>query len=159
MAGVPLLFGSVGMLAGGWVTDALTKKAGLRWGRAAPNALSKCAAAAAFLACLWLHSAWGVVAAMAVMAVATDLAVPSVWAFAQDVGGRHAGSALGWTNMWGNFGAALSPVVLAAAQQSGGWDVAFLVAATSFLLAGLAAASVDARKPLEPPAEIASTGD
>ena len=28
MAGVPLLFGSVGMLAGGWVTDALTKKAG-----------------------------------------------------------------------------------------------------------------------------------
>ena len=105
-----------------------------------PNALSKFAAAAAFLACLWVHSAWGVVAAMAVMAVATDLAVPSVWAFAQDVGGRHAGSALGWTNMWGNFGAALSPVVLAVARQASGWDVAFLIAATSFLLAGLAAA-------------------
>jgi MFS family permease len=150
MAGVPLLVGSAGMLAGGWLTDALTRRLGVRWGRAAPNALSKIAAAAAFLTCLRLHSAWGVVAAMAVMAVATDLAVPSVWAFSQDVGGRHAGAAMGWSNMWGNLGAALSPVVLAAAREAGGWDTAFLAAAGSFLLAAAAAAMVDAREPLDP---------
>jgi nitrate/nitrite transporter NarK len=150
MAGVPLLVGSAGMLAGGWLTDAMTRRLGVRWGRAAPNAVSKIVSAAAFLACLQLHSAWGVVAAMAVMAVATDLAVPSVWAFSQDVGGRHAGAAMGWSNMWGNLGAALSPVVLGAAREAGGWNTAFLVAAGSFLLAGAAASLVDARKPLDP---------
>jgi ACS family glucarate transporter-like MFS transporter len=149
MAGIPLLVGSVGMLGGGWLTDALTRRLGVRWGRAAPNGLSKIVSAAAFLACLRLPSAWGVVAAMAVMAVATDLAVPSVWAFSQDVGGRHAGAAMGWSNMWGNLGAALSPVVLAAAREAGGWDLAFLTAAGSFLLAGVAAMMVDARKPLD----------
>ena len=111
--------------------------------------VDKIVSAAAFLACLRLPSAWGVVAAMAVMAVATDLAVPSVWAFSQDVGGRHAGAAMGWSNMWGNLGAALSPVILAAARAAGGWDSAFLTASASFALAGVAAAFVDARKPLE----------
>jgi MFS transporter, ACS family, glucarate transporter len=150
MASVPLLVGSLGMLGGGWLTDFLTRRLGLRWGRAAPNSLSKIISATAFLACLWLPSAWGVVAAMAVMAVATDLAVPTVWAFSQDIGGRHAGAALGWSNMWGNFGAALSPVVLAAAREAGGWSLAFLTAAVSFMLASVAAALVDARKPIEP---------
>ena len=116
MASVPLMVGSLGMLAGGWLTDFLTRRLGLRWGRAAPNSLSKFISAAAFLACLWLPSAWGVVAAMAVMAVTTDIAVPTVWAFSQDIGGRHAGAALGFSNMWGNMGAALSPVVLAGAR-------------------------------------------
>jgi nitrate/nitrite transporter NarK len=150
MASVPLMVGSVGMLAGGWLTDFLTRRLGLRWGRAAPNSLSKFISAAAFLACLWLPSAWGVVAAMAVMAVTTDLAVPTVWAFSQDIGGRNAGAALGWSNMWGNLGAALSPVVLAGAREAGGWSLAFLAAAISFILAGIAAAFVDANKPIEP---------
>jgi MFS transporter, ACS family, glucarate transporter len=137
------------MLAGGWLTDFLTRRLGLRWGRAAPNCLSKFISAAAFIACLWLPSAWGVVAAMAVMAVTTDIAVPTVWAFSQDIGGRHAGAALGFSNMWGNMGAALSPVVLAAAREAGGWNLAFLAAAVSFILAGIAAAFVDATKPIE----------
>jgi ACS family glucarate transporter-like MFS transporter len=152
MASVPLMVGSAGMLAGGWLTDFLTRRLGLRWGRAAPNSLSKFISATAFLVCLWLPSAWGVVAAMAVMAIATDLAVPTVWAFSQDIGGRHAGAALGWSNMWGNLGAALSPVVLAAAREAGGWNLAFVTAAVSFTLAAIAAAMVDATQPIEPKA-------
>jgi hypothetical protein len=58
--------------------------------------------------------------------------------------------------MWGNLGAALSPVVLAKAREAGGWDWAFLTASGSFLLAGVAASLVDARKLLEPRAEPAS---
>jgi MFS family permease len=153
MSSAPLMVGSLGMLAGGWLTDFLTQRIGLRWGRAAPNSLSKIISAAAFLACLWLPSAWGVVAAMAIMAVTTDLAVPTVWAFSQDIGGRHAGAALGWSNMWGNMGAALSPVVLAAAREAGGWSLAFLAATLSYLLAAVAAAFVDANKPIEAPSD------
>jgi len=55
--------------------------------------------------------------------------------------------------MWGNLGAALSPVVLAKARETGGWSSAFLTAAVSFTLAGIAAALVDANKPLEPRAD------
>ena len=40
-----------------------------------------------------------------IVAFGTDFGGPSIWAFTQDVGGRHVGSVLGWGNMWGNLGA------------------------------------------------------
>ena len=55
--------------------------------------------------------------------------------------------------MWGNLGAALSPVVLAAAREAGGWSLAFCTAAVSFTLAGVAAGMVDARQPIESEAD------
>src|SRR5262249_8170015 len=52
MASLPLLLGMAGMLAGGWLTDRLTREVGLRWGRALPMGLTRFAGAAAFAACL-----------------------------------------------------------------------------------------------------------
>jgi sugar phosphate permease len=148
MASVPLGVGMLGMLAGGWVTDRLTQAVGLRWGRCLPMALTRFVAMAAFLACMVLEAPWPATAALAVVAVATDLGTPAVWAFKQDVGGSYVGSILGWGNMWGNFGAAVSPLVLNAVVARAGWNGAFLTCAISFLLSGAAALGVDARVPV-----------
>jgi ACS family glucarate transporter-like MFS transporter len=148
MASLPLLLGMAGMLAGGWVTDGLTRRVGLRWGRALPMGLTRFAGAAAFAACLLLHSPWSVTAALCAVAITTDLGVPAVWAFMQDVGGRHVGSVLGWGNMWGNVGAAVSPVLLNLAIDAGRWDVCFLGCAVAFLVAGIAALGIDATRPI-----------
>jgi sugar phosphate permease len=148
MASVPLGVGMLGMLAGGWVTDALTRAVGLRWGRCLPMALTRFGAMSAFLACTLLDSPWQATVAFAVVALATDLGTASVWAFMQDVGGRYIGSILGWGNMWGNVGAAVSPLVLNWVVADLGWDAAFLTCAGSFLLSGVAALGVDARIPI-----------
>jgi MFS transporter, ACS family, glucarate transporter len=150
MASLPLLLGMAGMLAGGWVTDRLTRRVGLRWGRALPMGLTRFAGAAAFAACVLLHSPWSVTAALCVVAITTDLGVPAVWAFMQDVGGRHVGSVLGWGNMWGNVGAAVSPVLLNLAIDAKRWDVCFLGCAVAFLVAGIAALGIDATRPIVP---------
>jgi MFS family permease len=78
------------------------------------------------------------------VALATDLGTPSVWAYSQDVGGRHIGAVLGWGNMWGSLGAALSPLVLNAVVLHWGWPAVFLTCAAAFLLAGISALGVDA---------------
>ena len=88
------------------------------------------------------------VAALCVVAVATDLGTASVWAFKQDVGGRHVGSVLGWGNMWGNLGAAVSPVALNWIIGPGRWEACFLACAAAFLVAGVAALGVDATVPI-----------
>jgi nitrate/nitrite transporter NarK len=150
MASLPLLLGMAGMLAGGWVTDRLTRGLGLRWGRALPMALTRFVGAAAFVTCILLGSPWGVTAALCAVAIATDLGVPAVWAFKQDVGGRYVGSVLGWGNMWGNVGAAVSPVVLNWAIGPGRWDACFLTCAAAFLVAGVAALGVNATIPIVP---------
>ncbi len=154
MSSVPVLLGMVGMLAGGWVTDALTRRLGLRWGRCLPIALTRFAAMAAFLACLGLHSGWAATAALSAVAISTDLGTPATWAFIQDVGGRHVGSILGWGNMWGNIGAAISPMILGwLIDRPGGWDLSFLLCAAAFLAAGVVSLGIDARIP------VVSAGD
>lgn len=151
MTSLPLTLGMFGLLAGGWITDRLTRRVGLRWGRCLPLALTRFAAMAAFLACLWLDSPWAVTVALAMVALSVDLGTPSVWAYKQDVGGRYVGSVLGWGNMWGNIGAALSPQILERVFGKYGWDAVFQTCAVSFLLSGLVSLGIDARVPIVPP--------
>jgi MFS family permease len=153
MTALPLFFGMFGQLAGGWMTDSLTRSLGLRWGRCLPISLSRFVAMAAFALCPFLSAPWPVTAALTVVALATDFGVPAVWAYSQDVGGRHVGAVLGWGNMWGNFAAFLSPIVLdAIARRPGwGWPAVFVTCAAAFLFSGIAALGVDATIPLFPP--------
>jgi nitrate/nitrite transporter NarK len=151
MAGLPIFAGMLGMFSGGWLTDRLTRRIGIRWGRGLPMTVTRFAAVAAYVACIWLRSPWQVTAALAVVAVATDLGTPAVWGFVQDAGGRHVGSVLGWGNIWGNFGATLSPYILNLVIERWGWDALFLTCAGAYLLSGIAAAGVDATIPIAPP--------
>jgi ACS family glucarate transporter-like MFS transporter len=146
----PLLWGMLGMFGGGLLTDWLTSRLGLRWGRRLPMSLTRFLGALAFLACPGMPDAITATAMLCLVAVATDLGVPAVWAFKQDVGGRYVGAVLGWGNMWGNLGAAVSPLVLNAVISGLGWQEAFWTCAAGFLLAGLAALGVDARSPILP---------
>ncbi|MEZ6114594.1 MAG: MFS transporter [Pirellulaceae bacterium] len=146
---IPLLCGWVGMLYGGRLTDWLVNRLGLRWGRALPMSLSRFLAMAAYLCCLFDLPLSMVLVAFSVVAFATDLGTGSVWAYNQDVGGRHVGSILGWGNMWGNLGAAVAPpLMIAVIGPEYDWTVAFAVCALSFFLSGVVALGVDATKPI-----------
>ena len=105
--------------------------------------------ATASVAVLLLVTVSGVEAlTLAVSAFLIDFACPSIWAFNQDVGGRYVSAAAGWGNMWGNFGAALSPVLLAAVSRSFGWPAIFLACAAAFLLACGCGLLLNANRPL-----------
>ena len=68
----------------------------------------------AYLVSLTLDSPWAMTAAFCV--VAFSLIRLAVWAFKQDVGGRHVGSILGW----GDIGGCWSGFHRAGANQHGG---------------------------------------
>ncbi|QEL18808.1 MFS transporter [Limnoglobus roseus] len=147
---MPLTIGLLGMLVGGVATDRLTRRLGLRWGRALPIGLSLFVCSAAYASCIYTGrmSHVPVIVALCFMTVFVDLGIPSVWAFAQDVGGRHVGAALGWANMWGNFGAALSPIVLGLARDTWGWPGVFATCAGTFLIASVSGLMLNAGRPL-----------
>jgi nitrate/nitrite transporter NarK len=160
MTAIPLFVGWFGMLLGGPLTDTMTRLAGLRLGRALPMGLSRFLGMAAYLLCLlpladWFGTTWTpwvLTAAFSLVAFSTDLGVGAVWAFSQDVGGRHVGSVMGWGNMWGNLGAFATPPFLdwVLGPQGERWDLAFITCAAGFLVAGMAALAVDATKPVVP---------
>ena len=148
---IPLLVGIGGMLLGGQLTDRLVPVLGRRWGRSAILSGSKLLAVGAYLACPFLDSPWLVTIALAVVAFSTDLAVGATWAYAQDVGGRNTASILGWGNMWGNFGAAVAPVLFAyvLAWSGNDWNWVFYACAGACFLSGVASLGIDATKPIQ----------
>jgi MFS transporter, ACS family, glucarate transporter len=162
MAMTPVLIGMLGMMSGGTVTDLLALKVGIKWGRRIPIAGSRVVALIAYLCCVGittlfpetsaLNTPWVFVGLFSVVAFATDFGTPSVWAFTQDIGGRQVGSVLGWGNMWGNLGAAVSPLIydyfLGENPSLSDWNMMFAVCAGAFLFSGVCGLLMDATKPL-----------
>lgn len=155
MVSIPSIAGIAGMFLGGYLTDVLTRRIGVRWGRGLPMALTRFFAAGAYLACLWIKTPWMATAAFAAGYFFVDLGVSATWAFMQDVGGKHVGSILGWGNMWGNIGAFVAPflynAVLGKAPQVSDWNAMFVVCAGMFVVSGVAALGIDATVPISAP--------
>jgi MFS family permease len=141
------------MLFGGPLTDFTTRKLGVRWGRSLPMVICYVIAVCAYLSCLRLESAWAFVAAACVVAFVTDISVPAIWAYMQDVGGKNIAAVFGWGNMWGNLGAATSalliPIVRDKLDDNGDWHEVFLFISFGYVIATLAALGINAKRKIE----------
>ncbi len=127
------LAGMCGCLTGGWATDRLVRKLGLRWGRRTPGMLACGGAAVAYLTCFaGQYSMAIVVASAACASFLSDLVLGTVWASYQDIGGRSVGVVLGFGNMCGNLGAAYFSGKIGSLAEHGNWSGVMLVAAGSF---------------------------
>jgi ACS family glucarate transporter-like MFS transporter len=151
---IPLYFGILGMLAGGRFSDVAMRRFGPRWGRALPMAASRVLVGLAYLGCLANPDAFSIMLLMCLVAWAGDFGTAPVWAWSQDVGGRHVGALLGWANMWGNLGAAVAPIVIQKIQKAceteanpaAGWTVVFAVCASTQVIGAIAAMFVSSSK-------------
>jgi MFS family permease len=150
---------TIGILAlplGGLLADSLVKRWGLRWGRALPLSLTRFLAAASYISALAIDPSnhWLTTIFFGLVAFWADLALPATWATMQDISGRYQAQLFGWSNMWGNFGAAFQPVMFAAVLSA--FDVnhdskeGILFCALSFCLAGFVALGIDGRKVVIP---------
>jgi sugar phosphate permease len=148
MVMIPFIVGFPGMLLGGIVTDKLVSLVGVRWARRLPWIVSKSIAVLAFAACPLLDSPWAVTAMMATVAFCVDFGNPASWAFTQDVGGKHVGSVLGFGNMWGNLGAAVSPILLAWIFVNYSYSHMFYTCACLFAVSTICSFFIDAATPV-----------
>lgn len=146
---LPPAIGWIGMLGGGFLSDALVARFGLRWGRRLPWLVSRFVAAIAYTVCIFEPNLVTVMVAFCIVALCTDIGTSSGWACNQDIGGPHVGSVLGFGNMCGNLGAAISPPLLTTIVEYSSWNWAFGACAASFLVASIASLGVDASRPIQ----------
>ncbi|HWE04389.1 MAG TPA: MFS transporter [Tepidisphaeraceae bacterium] len=153
MTTIALLCGIIGMLIGGWLTDMLTRRFGVRRGRMIPMVWSRLIGAAAYLLVLRFNSPWACVAAFGVVAAMTDLSIPPVWGYIQDVGGRNVAATFAWPNMWGNLGAATNATMLVWINNhfdpNHNWHASLIFLAGAFLLSGVMAMGIRADVKIE----------
>ncbi len=163
MTAIPTVAGIAGMLCGGWWTDMLARRIGLKWGRRLPIAVTRLTAAGGYAACLllgilyapdpstrWLP--WCIIGCLSAAIFSCDLGVPAIWAYSQDVGGRYTASIMGWSNMFGNIGAACAPLfynrILGETPAPSHWNILFAFCAAVMLLSGACSLVLDATKPI-----------
>lgn len=156
LTSLPLFASMAGGLLGGMLTDRLTRLLGLTWGRRLPGMVPRFGAAAAMLVAASAKDPYTATGALVVMGFCVDLGLPAIWAYFQDTGGRYVSTFMAWSNMFGNLGAAVSPLLLGwiARQPSLGWPAALTTSAGLLVVSALCWLGIDASKPILPPEAV-----
>jgi len=149
-ASLPLLAGTAGDLAGGWLTDMLLRRTGnINLSRRSIGALGFLLGAAGIIPATLTSDPRTCVAFSCLAFGALEMTVAVSWAIPLDIAGDFAGSAAAIMNMTGNIGGALSPTVLAYLVRAYGWNVPFLVAAALSVIGAAIYLKIDASKRID----------
>ena len=146
-ASLPLLAGTGGDLAGGWLSDYWAKRSGdLKTARRSVAVAGFLLAAGAILPATFTAnptvSVW--YTCLAVFGLETTVGVS--WAIPLDIGGDYAGSVSSVMNTCGNIGGAVSATILGYLVQAYGWNVPFVVASALCLTAAVLFSGIDATR-------------
>jgi MFS family permease len=141
---LPFLMGTLGNLAGGMVSDHLSRRHGLRIGRVMVGAT--CLAGAALF--LYATAATqGKVTGIVFLGLGfgvMDAMLPAAWALCLDIGRRYAGAVTGATNSAGQFGGFVCSVAFGhIVQATGNYNAPVALIATMVLAAAVLFSRID----------------
>ncbi|HXJ39198.1 MAG TPA: MFS transporter [Bryobacteraceae bacterium] len=103
-AALPFLMGTLGNLAGGFLSDRMVAQWGLRRGRVMPAAASLAGSAALLVAMTLTHDKTAIVILSSLGFGVADLMLPMAWAVCLDIGHANAGLVTGAMNTAGQLG-------------------------------------------------------
>jgi ACS family glucarate transporter-like MFS transporter len=147
----PLLYGGISCLLGGMLSDWLRRTTGWRWlGRALFPIGGLLLAAVAMFCVRLVESPTQAVVLMCLAGAAFDFGQGATWATIVDIGGKYAGTATGFINMFGNLGNALQPFIGALIFKHLGWGPLFLLYSLAFCLAASMWLFIDPRHRFHP---------
>jgi sugar phosphate permease len=148
-AALPLLAGTVGDLAGGWLSDIWLKRTGdLRNARRVIGCLGFLIASASILPAALTQDSLTSVWFSCLAVFGLELTVGVTWALPLDIGADYAGSVSAVMNTCGNIGGAVSPAILGYVVYSFGWNEPFLIASAMCGIAAVLYLKIDATKPV-----------
>jgi MFS family permease len=147
-AGLPLLLSVMADLTGGWATDALTQRFGLRIGRAAIGVVAYGIAALAMLAAAAGASFVLSAVLIAIAAASSMFTLAASWAACIDLGGRSSGVVSAAMNTTGQVAGVLSPIVLALlVERFDNWSLPLFVMAALYAASSLCWLFLDPASP------------
>jgi sugar phosphate permease len=145
-ASLPLLAGTFGDIAGGWISDIWARRTSLTAARRGVAVSGFLLGAASILAACFAHDpVEGVYFSCAAM-FGLELTVGVSWAIPLDIGGDYAGSVCAVMNSCGNMGGAVSTTISGYLVKYFGWNSIFIVMAVLAVLGAGLFLRIDAEK-------------
>jgi MFS transporter, ACS family, glucarate transporter len=148
LSSMVLLTGAITTMVGGWLTDRLTKRYGLKVGRSLGAVALPLSGLLLISAALTDHPMWAAFFFAGAAGLA-DMCLSPSWAICHDIGGDAAGAVSGAMNTFGNLGGALSPLVVGySLEWWHSWQTPLLIGGGVYIVGGLLTLLVNPRKPL-----------
>jgi MFS transporter, ACS family, glucarate transporter len=133
LSSLPWVLSAGAFWFGGWLTDWLSKRAGLKLARSGVGALGYGVSGLALIAVARTEDRVLAAGLLAAAMCFQMMMASAAWSVCLDVGRRHAGVVTGFMNTAGNVGGALSPLVVGyAVERLHSWTLPFYVAAGVF---------------------------
>ncbi|MEW5978897.1 MAG: MFS transporter [Acidobacteriota bacterium] len=147
-AALPFVLGGLANGVGGWASDVLVKKMGLKWGRRIVGMVGVSLAGAFMLLSLGIEYQPLALVVLALGFAASDFMLPNCWATCLDVGKENAGTITGAMNTAGQMGATIMSVAFGYMVEKYGWDIPLIGIALLFFVCAFLWLGIDASKTL-----------
>jgi MFS family permease len=149
LSGLPLILSVIADFSGGFTTDKLVKRMGLRAGRSLVGVASLVAAGICLIA--GAHTENAVLAAVMISCAGAcaNFLLPAAWGTCIDIAGDNSGLVSACMNTAGQVGGFLSPLVLALMlRHFSSWTPGLYLTGVLYLLGALCWLAIDAGKPI-----------
>ena len=146
---VPFIMSMIGNIAGGHLTDRLTKKYGIKVGRKALGSASLAVSAVCMFLAAFISGKMAVFVFLSLCFGIFDLMLPSAWALCIDLGKHHAGTLSGAMNTAGNIGGFCCGILFGElVQQSGNYNLPLYMIAAMLIVSAILFAFINPEKPI-----------
>jgi len=153
-AALPFLLAGIADVAGGWLTDRLTRARGLRVGRCLLGFGAFLTGAACLLASTLMAAPVARAVLIACALASADLALGACWAVPLDVAPDHAGVVTGCMNTLGNIGGLVGPLVVGiAVDRWQSWTFPFYITAGVYAVGAFMWLAIDPTRRLDAAAD------
>lgn len=146
---VPFVMSMAGNIAGGYLTDKLTVRYGLKVGRKALGTSSLAVSAVCMFLAAFIPGKIAVFVFLSLCFGIFDLMLPSAWALCIDLGKQHAGTVSGAMNTAGNIGGFCCGILFGQlVQQSGNYNLPLYMIAGMLIVSAVLFAFINPTKPI-----------
>jgi ACS family glucarate transporter-like MFS transporter len=150
MVSLPFVLGMAGCLAGGFASDYLSKKRGLKFGRRYVGMFGLVMAGICMITGSLITDTSLAIIFLALGLAFKDFTLPVAWAVATDIGGKNAGTVAGTMGLAGQLGSAIMASAFGFILTStGSYEIPVRIIGCLVIVGGLLWFKIDASKPLE----------
>jgi MFS family permease len=152
---LPFVLGALANCAGGFASDALVRRIGLKWGRRTIGITGLTCAAVFTVAAMVTTAKIPALILLALSYAGSDFMLPTAWAVCLDVGRKYAGAVTGTMNTAGQIGSFVSSVAFGyLVKYSHSYDFPLIPMTVMLSISALLWLKIDPTKELIPEREV-----
>ena len=147
MASLPFVMGMVGCFIGGFSSDYLSKKYGLKFGRRIVGMTGLIMAGICMITATFITNNATSIIFLSLGLAFKDFTLPVSWATASDIGGQNSGSVAGAMGMAGQLGSTVMSISFGyVLSLTGSWEIPVQIIGVIVILGGLLWLKIDPTK-------------